>query len=57
MSKVELILWYRCNCACLFCSSHSHRGGSFSRDEAVATLSGSTQGALELGVTGDFRDA
>jgi MoaA/NifB/PqqE/SkfB family radical SAM enzyme len=38
VSKIELILWYRCNCACTFCSSHSHRGGLFSPAEAVTQL-------------------
>jgi MoaA/NifB/PqqE/SkfB family radical SAM enzyme len=38
VKKVELVLWYPCNCACTFCSSHSYQGGRFTRSEAVAQL-------------------
>lgn len=39
MKKIEIVMWYKCNCRCEFCSSPSMRGDGFTTREIAALLS------------------
>ncbi|HOO55351.1 MAG TPA: radical SAM protein [bacterium] len=38
IKKIEIVLWFRCNCMCVFCSSRSMGGEGFTDREAAVLL-------------------